>query len=212
MKMSDKRTSAHDAPYRHSKAYRHGKHTRAETPSVRPCAWPECTHEGLHRAPKSRDRLNEYDWYCLDHIRQRNKSWNYFAGLSEQEVEAQVRHDTVWNRPTWKMGGIGPRAFDAARRRFSDAFGGFDETSDPRGDSRTHHDAPPKTPPSRMRALAVLDLDDPVTMPDLKKRYIALVKRHHPDTNNGDKRSEEKFKQIVEAYHVLRKSLDDTAS
>ncbi|TCS63512.1 J domain-containing protein [Varunaivibrio sulfuroxidans] len=200
--MSDKRTSPHGAPHRHNK--------NAQPSTGKPCAWPDCAQEGAYRAPKSRTQLNEYHWYCLTHIRERNKSWNYFAGLNEQEVEAQVRHDTVWNRPTWKMGGIGPRAFDAARQRFSDAFGGFE--GDARRRTRGDDARPPKAPPSQARALAVLDLDPTVTMKALKSRYKSLVKRHHPDANNGDKRSEEKFKQIVEAYQIIRKSLGETAS
>jgi curved DNA-binding protein len=38
---------------------------------------------------------------------------------------------------------------------------------------------------------------------DIKKAYRKLAKKHHPDMNPGDKASEEKFKEISEAYAVL---------
>ena len=39
---------------------------------------------------------------------------------------------------------------------------------------------------------------------EIKKAYRKLAMEHHPDRNNGDKAAEEKFKQITEAYEVLR--------
>ena len=45
------------------------------------CDASNCNHEGIYPAPKSRDQLNEYYFFCLDHIRDFNKSWNYFEGL-----------------------------------------------------------------------------------------------------------------------------------
>jgi len=39
---------------------------------------------------------------------------------------------------------------------------------------------------------------------DIKKAYRKLAMEHHPDRNNGDKAAEEKFKEIAEAYEVLR--------
>ena len=47
----------------------------------RRCAAIGCRDEGLYPAPKSRDALRDYIWFCLDHIRAYNKSWNYYDGL-----------------------------------------------------------------------------------------------------------------------------------
>ena len=71
---------------------------------VRTCDWPGCTEDGEHRAPKARDRLREYHWFCMDHVRVYNKRWNYYQGMSELEIEDDKRHDTVWNRPSWPLG------------------------------------------------------------------------------------------------------------
>lgn len=38
---------------------------------------------------------------------------------------------------------------------------------------------------------------------DIKKSYRKLALKHHPDKNKGDKASEDKFKEISEAYAVL---------
>ena len=68
---------------------------------IRLLDWPDCQMKAEHRAPRSREQLREYRWFCLEHIRQYNSHWNYFEGMSDDEVEASLRHDTVWNRPTW---------------------------------------------------------------------------------------------------------------
>src|SRR5438128_12468913 len=41
---------------------------------------------------------------------------------------------------------------------------------------------------------------------DIKKAYRKLAMTYHPDRNNGSKEAEERFKEITEAYDVLRDS------
>ena len=84
-----------------------------EAPRVRHCDHPGCVAAGEFRAPKSRSTLDEFFWFCTDHVRDYNKSWNYCAGMSAAEIEAEIRRDTVWRRPTWPLGGG-----TAARWRF----------------------------------------------------------------------------------------------
>ena len=73
---------------------------------LRVCDHPGCTETGEFRAPKSRETLGEYFWFCLDHVREYNKAWNYFAGMSDVEVERIVRKDTVWDRPELAPGSL----------------------------------------------------------------------------------------------------------
>ncbi len=171
-------------------------------PDARVCEWPECTGNGEYRAPHSRDRLNSHRWFCIDHIRQYNKSWNYYEGMNDQQVEEDLRRDTTWNRPSWPFAGAerslnfkgpGPDIDD-----FGGAFGDPDETEAPTGPPRRFEPDGPEA-----QALAVLDLTPPVSPEQLKRRYKELVKRHHPDANGGDKEAEEKFKQISLAYATL---------
>ncbi|MEK9662807.1 MAG: hypothetical protein VW644_13950, partial [Alphaproteobacteria bacterium] len=79
----------------------HAGSTAGAGASARTCDHPECDAAGEHRAPRSRDALRSYFWFCLDHVRKYNKAWNYYADMSDTEVEAERRKDTFWHRPTW---------------------------------------------------------------------------------------------------------------
>src|SRR4051812_32195344 len=63
------------------------------------CAWPGCCAEGEYPAPRGRDQLRSYSWFCLEHVRAYNLSWNFFSGMSQAEIEAHVREDVTWHRP-----------------------------------------------------------------------------------------------------------------
>ena len=177
---------------------------------TRACDWPGCPGEGEFRTSKSPRNMDEQVWYCSDHIREHNKAWNYFEGLSDDEVEAVIKNDTVWQRPTWKLGS---NASDEAKAkaffdgtRIRDDFGVLNEDVDPRTKPQQQRTFHPDTPEGK--AFALLDLSLPVTEEELKARYKKLVKRHHPDANNGCKDAEETFKQIVQAYEVVLKHLE----
>ena len=166
------------------------------------CAWPGCTKKGEHKAPVSRDNLREYCYFCLEHVRIYNRAWNYYEGMSESEVETAVRSDTVWNRPTWPMGSDNDDAAVPPGSGFkiegcADVFGFFDHESEP------SHVAGEQLSGKERQALLILGLELPATEDEVKARYKALVKRHHPDANGGDKDAEERFKKINEAYEII---------
>ena len=177
--------------------------------SARACATPGCPGEGAYRAPVSREQLHEYRWFCLDHVRIYNASWNYYAGLSDTEMEAHIRSDTTWNRPTWPLG-EGPRPDLAAGPSPMGGATPFDDLDDPFGLLKGHGvrnggAAPPAgLTPAEKRAFSTLGLDYPVTFMELRTQYRMLVKRHHPDTHNGAKEAEERLKRINEAYKTLK--------
>ena len=166
------------------------------------CEWPDCEAIGEHRAPRSRDDLNNFLWFCMDHIRQYNKSWNYYEGMSDKQVEADLRDDTSWNRPSWPFAGIEyPLNFKGSSPGMDDFGGAFSQSGDPEIENPANSRHEPDSPEAK--AMAVLDLTPPVTTDQIKRRYKELVKRHHPDANGGDKVAEEKFKQISLAYAAL---------
>lgn len=184
-----------------------------QAPEVRVCEHPGCTNPGTYRAPRDR-RLTEYMWLCLDHVRAYNKAWNYYAGMREEEVEDEIRRDTCWQRPTWKLGTIGAGGRPWSRH-MKDDFGFFaDEEAEVKrgrnGWSRDEADARRKAGRETQedKALRVLDLDHPFTRDDLKSRYKTLVKIHHPDVNHGDPAAEERLKDINEAYKTLLSALE----
>ena len=172
-------------------------------PQTRCCDFPGCAGEGLYRAPRDRTHLTEYLWFCLDHVRAYNSSWNYFAGLSEDEVEAMTRQDTVWQRPSWPFGTRPPRHDQGRAYRVHDPFGIFDDDGPEGGTERRRRPNGAATPEAR--AFSVMGLEPPVTAAELKARYKELVKRHHPDANGGDKAAEERLKRINEAYTTLKR-------
>ena len=177
-------------------------------PPTRLCDHPGCEAGGDYRAPRSRIELDRYYWFCLDHVRAYNSAWNYYAGMSDNEVEAEIRRDTVWQRPTWRLGerhGPGPW--------MRDPFGVYEGNGQRHGERRTNGHAHGQARQAAARAasaceqaLAVFDLEPPLTQGQLKARYKTLVKLHHPDAHGGDKDAEERLKIINQAYATLKAS------
>jgi hypothetical protein len=166
----------------------------AAAAAMRLCDHPGCTAGGDYRAPRGRDRLRVFYWFCLDHVRTYNAQWNYYAGMSAREIEAEIRNDTVWQRPTWPLGSrVG---FGAKLRDFG--MFGFEEEEE-----RTVRKRPLS---EQEQALAVFELAAPFTFAELKARYKELVKLHHPDAHGGDKAAEERLKVINQAYSTIKTS------
>ena len=165
------------------------------------CAAPGCRADATHRAPKSRDELNRYVWFCLEHIREYNAAWDYYAGMDETQIEAHRRQDVTWRRPTWPLGSRQAGSQDPWDMPFDDPFEILGERAERR--------AAPATPRTMTdEALDVLELSAPVTAEDVKTRYIELVKRFHPDANGGDKTAEERLKSVNEAYTTLKNGVE----
>ena len=171
-----------------------------DRPERRPraCDRPGCGECGEYRAPRSRADLNNYFWFCLAHVREYNASWNYYAGMSDIEIEAEIRSDTTWQRPTWPLGA---RFSTLHGRTLRDDFGLF-------GGDDPMQAAPAKKRPlsPEEQALQVFAIEPPFTLVRLKARYKELVKLHHPDAHGGDKEAEEKLKVINLAYSTLKAS------
>jgi len=173
----------------------------AAGPATRLCDHPGCAAGGEYRAPRSRSSLDTFFWFCLDHVRLYNAQWNYYAGMSATEIEAEIRNDTVWQRPTWPLGGRAGLHFGGRIRDFG-LFGFEEETV-----RHERREGAQKRPLSEQeQALAVFDLALPLTLVEVKARYKELVKRHHPDAHGGDKAAEERLKVINQAYSTLKSS------
>jgi len=191
------------------KTTRQSKRYVGDRPSnvATPCEHPGCTQPGVYRAPRDRS-LSDYVWLCLDHVREYNKSWNYYDGLTQTEIEQEIRQDTVWHRRTWKLGeqdAKTARAFHTGKAKINDPFNVFSD--DPLSSSKTKREVKAK-PGSPEYAMEILDLKHPLTRQGLKMRYHALAKKHHPDRNGGDKEAEERLKTINEAYTTLLRFLN----
>lgn len=190
---------------------RHSDHSPLPSPDdrgkeVRKCGAPGCTEPGEFRAPKGPRELTEYYWFCLDHVRAYNAAWNYYADMSEDEVEAAIRADVTWQRPTWPLGSWMSRRKNGGHYRFKDGFGFFngqDWSSDQKNERRSKDGPEAARHAEEDKALAVMNLTRPVDAEAIKNRYKELVKLHHPDANGGDKEAEERLKVINLAYATL---------
>ena len=166
------------------------------------CGWQGCRVIGKFRAPISRQNLNQFYWFCLEHVRLYNSNWNYCEGMSEQCFEDSYRADATWNRPTWpmtsgnKISGYNKSIFLSFDTIF-DPFDFVEQGGTPSDDLNATVSYTEK------RALRLLGLEFPVPKEEVKARYKVLVKRHHPDRHGGDKDSEEMLKKINEAYETI---------
>src|SRR4029077_12265361 len=120
-------------------------------------------------------------------------------------IEAEIRRDTVWQRPSWKLGQRHGPAYEARINDPLRVYGGKDSAQQ-RRNGRHGPDAEMRVASAREQALAVFDINQPFTQVSLKARYKVLVKRHHPDAHGGDKEAEEKLKIINQAYTTLKAS------
>jgi hypothetical protein len=167
------------------------------------CEWAGCDQPGGYRAPKGRHREGEYHSYCLDHVRDYNKSYNYFAGMRDDDIVEYQRSASIGHRPTWNMG---VNKVGAKPQNWSDAFVdpfGFFGGSGPKPDPET---AKPQRTLGNFarRSFDALDLDGTESGTEIKARYKELVKRLHPDANGGDRSLEDRLREIIQAYHYLK--------
>jgi hypothetical protein len=197
-----------------------GKTGAVET-SRQHCEWPGCKIAAEYRAPHSPERLDDFRWFCLDHVRQYNSGWNYFTDWSEQELDAQHRADRVWGRPTWSLGegpksplGSHPHSEGNAWARW-----GFRDPHEVLGDAATQnpgHRPGNATNGNRPRrhmtgeerhAMDALSLENHVELRiEVRARYRELVKDLHPDMNGGQNPDPERLALVLKAWKILRKS------
>jgi hypothetical protein len=174
---------------------------RTETETLsRVCEAADCAEAGAFRAPRSPAALRDFRWFCLKHVREYNLAWDYYKGMSTAEIEANLRSDSMWQRPTWPLGRLGHAAKveQILEDELHVAFG-----------DKTRAPAQAKLPSELHDALEALDLAWPVSLNAVKAKYKKLAKRYHPDANDGDKKSEEMFKAINLAYTTIRGKFAD---
>lgn len=174
------------------------------------CEVNGCEQPGVHRAPKGRGQDGEYHLFCMAHVRQYNKSFNYFKDMPDVDIASYQKSARTGHRPTWSLGtNNGPADTDDPavqgrdNPRFSDAFGFFGEKTS---------GGPSPEPRKRQirnaerKSLATLGLDIDVKPVEVKAQFKMLVKRHHPDANGGGQEFEEKLREIIQAYDYLKAS------
>ena len=172
--------------------------------STRVCDHPDCKEPGQYRAPKSPDQLDEYFWFCRDHVREYNLKWNFFSGQTEEEFQKLTDSDRVWNRETKPFGR--PDGEARAWQRL-----GVEDPMEILGEKATRNPGKPgaatrKLPPTERKALEILEARDTWTRIEIRKQYKSLVKDLHPDMNGGNRADEERLQEVVWAWDQIKES------
>ncbi len=191
---------------------RRGARPEAPAGNAPTCQWRNCTKRGLHRAPKGRSSEGEYYYFCREHVTEYNKSYNYFAGMGDEEVVDFQKAAATGHRPTWSMGvhGTDRASWDTLNVDRGGAGDPFELLKAVRGEACQR----PNPVQERRRVvlkgarkhLQALNLDEDATAADIKVQFKALVKLHHPDHNGGDRSSEERFREVLTAYNYLKQA------
>ena len=171
------------------------------------CAHPGCNEAGEFRAPPADGRRSGFDgpgdwrWLCLDHVREFNTGYNYFNGMSSEEISEAQNPYGGWDRETRAFANVGsqpPRwadftdPLDAIGARFHRAA-----AEGSRRDGRELSDTDRKS-------LRVMGLGTDTDRRQLRQRYADLVRRYHPDSNGGDRSHEKALQAVIEAYTQLK--------
>jgi len=183
--------------------------SKTKKPQIQVCEMPGCPFEAGHKAPKHRG-LNDYYHFCLDHVRDYNKAWNFFTGMSDHEVEDHMIDSIYGFRPTYKYDPHSNMHEDLKRRAWQTY--NFTDKEPPNGSGGGAHGGAHRgrsgfgmdknTP--EFEALSIMGLEPPITLEAIKTKYKKLAKMHHPDLNKNDPASEELLKKINMSYTILK--------
>ena len=179
-------------------------------PGQKQCEWPDCHKASTARAPKSREMMNEYYNFCMNHAAEYNKNWNFFSGMSEGEARRHRESIATGDRPTWAFRAsrlsreaANIAAKGAQSKTFFDPHSVFGAGAAPMRDKA--EPAVKQYGKIERAAYADLDLEVGVSAETIRVRYTELLKRCHPDNNGGDRSAEDKLQRVIKAYKVLKK-------
>jgi hypothetical protein len=179
------------------------------------CDWEGCDQDGIYRAPKGNRAIGEYHNFCLEHVRHYNTAFNFFSGMSTDEMENHMKQTAQTDgRPSWGFGAkpganSGPRMprgkanRDPKARGFADPLNIF-ARYDWQQSKRPATERQKPMHENDRRAFETLGFKTGAKSDEIKRAYKSLVKIHHPDANGGDKASEERLRSIIAAYAHLK--------
>jgi len=162
------------------------------------CEWENCEQSGDFKAPIEKDNSKNYRWLCEEHIKLFNKSWNYFEGMNQNEIENFIKSDITWHRPTQKFGSSDNFFNILWNNALNDKFNFFKQENNINNLNGT------KLYEKDKDALRIMELELSASWPIIQKRFKTLVKKFHPDKNAGNKQFEDKLKKITLAYSHLK--------
>ena len=162
------------------------------------CEWKNCKKGGKFKAPQEKDNSKNYKWLCEVHIKLFNKNWNYFEGMSQQEIENFLKSDLTWHRPTQKFGSSDNFFNILWNNALSDKFNLFNE-------KKIFNNLKDRKLSERDKdAFIIMGLESDADWSSIQKKFKTLVKKFHPDRNSGNKQFEDKLKKVTLAYSHLK--------
>ncbi len=172
------------------------------------CAWEGCDKSGTHKAPMGRNREGQYINFCIDHVRQYNKNFNYFSGLNDDEIAKYQKENITGHRPTRPMSTrrsgqpVNPDTLRATPGWHSQVRSRLT----PDGKRIPASNGPRKLKRLEEKSLRDLGLPSTASSEHITSKYKTLVKQNHPDANGGDRSSEDRLRQIIQAYKHLKRA------
>ena len=164
------------------------------------CDWEMCENEGIYKAPIERDNSKKYRLLCLEHIKIFNKKWNYFENMSDEQIEYFVKSDITWHKST--------KSFGSSENFFNILWNNALEDKLNIFNSKSYKDyKKTKISNTDKDAFDIMDLKYDSKWEEIHIRFKTLVKKYHPDKNQGSKKFENKLKQITLAYSQLKKTM-----
>jgi curved DNA-binding protein CbpA len=169
------------------------------------CQWDGCEKTGTHRAPVGRDAEGMYLLFCLEHVKEYNKGYNFTTGLSDAEIARYQREASTGGRPTW---GTGVNQATEIPIPLTSRSGSAKELNA----RKTAEQRKAQKADLQVRKLKVLEakafetlgLSPDATPEEIKSRYKERLKMHHPDANQGNRNSEDELRASIEAHKILK--------
>ena len=162
------------------------------------CDWNKCNKSGEYKAPVERDNSKKYRLLCLEHIKEFNKNWNYFNGMNDQQIYNFIKSDTTWHKPTQSFGSVD----NFFKVLWNNTLKNDSQNNelDPSFDNMRQF----RFDQNDIKSFRILGLNVGVKWSNVQKKFKKLVKKFHPDMNSGDKKFEDKLKNITLAYTQLK--------
>ena len=162
------------------------------------CEWKNCKKGGKFKAPQEKDNSKNYKWLCEEHIKLFNNNWNYFEGMSQNEIENFIKSDITWHRPTQKFGSSDNFFNILWNNALNDNFNLF------KGEKIFKDSKYNRLNEKDKDAFKIMGLEINAEWLIIQKKFKILVKKFHPDKNSGNKQFEDKLKKITLAYSHLK--------
>ena len=162
------------------------------------CDWNNCKKIGAYKAPIEKDNSKKYRLLCLNHIKEFNKKWDYFSGMTDREIHNFIKSDMTWHKPT--------QNFSSADNFFTILWKDIlkNEKKNSKSFEKFCYKKNIKFTSSDIKAFSILNISVGEEWEKVKIKFKKLVKKYHPDMNAGSKKFEEKLKVITLAYNQLK--------